>query len=234
MRRALHQPHTQSFTLIELLAVVMVIMLLARLVLGAAGYVQKNMAVTATKSQIAALSVALESYKADWGQYPATAPARISSSGFWESTNNWILYRALSGAGGGKRYLRFPAKQLRVSMASGSTNASGTGPACGGLTNICDAWGMPINYYCSPTTPFGLSNNVYILNPYPVSVNNNNGYTVGGQVNVRSYDLFSYGPDHVTFVVTNLAYGSWNDGPWLLTGFRSSIAAIDDITNFKR
>lgn len=216
----------KAFTLIELLAVAIVILLLTGIMIGVVGYVQKKMAITATKAQIAAISVALESYKADWGHYPATTIARISSSGFWESTNNWILYRALSGVGGGKKYVRFSASQLRVSIASGVSS--------GGLTNIVDAWGMPFNYYCSPNTAFTNYNNQYILNPYPVSVNNNNGYAAGGQVNSGSFDLFSYGPDHVTFAATNLAYGSWNDGPWVPTGFKMPSAANDDITNFRR
>jgi len=219
-----------GFTLVEMLAVVMVILLLAGLMIGVAGYVQKNMAITTTKAQIAALSAALESYKADWGHYPATTIARISSSGFWESTNNWIMYRALSGANGGKQYLRFSTSQLRVSIASG-------GGSNGGLTNIVDAWGMPYNYYCSPSTVFALVNNKYILTNYPAantSINDNNGYSAGGQVNGGSFDLFSYGPDHATFVATNLAYGSWNDGPWINTGFKTNSAANDDITNFKR
>ena len=53
-------------------------------------------------------------------------------------------------------------------------------------------WGTPFNYYCSPKTPFALMNNFY---GYPTNSNDNDGYSVGGQVNVSSFDLFSYGPD---------------------------------------
>ena len=221
------QPQRNSgFTLVELLAVAIVILLLTGLMIGVAGYVQKKMAVTATKAQITALSTALESYKADWGYYPPTAPARISATGIAESTNNWILYRALSGAGGGKKYLRFAASQLRVSIASGGTNYTATG----GLTNIVDPWGTSFNYYCSPTTPF--TN----MQPCGVGLTLNVGYTLGGQANAGSFDLWSYGPDHFTCVpgASYMLWGICNTYPWYNTMWTNRSSSVDDITNFGR
>src|SRR2546423_1007409 len=93
LRRARHG--SRSFTLIELLAVVMVIVFLAALSTGIAGYVQKRVAAQNTRAQIALIEAALDNYKADFGYYPLTTPIRISTAVICESTNNAILYRAL-------------------------------------------------------------------------------------------------------------------------------------------
>ena len=59
-----------AFTIMELLVVISIIITLAALILGTAGYVQKKGARSRTEAEIAALSAALESYKADNGAYP--------------------------------------------------------------------------------------------------------------------------------------------------------------------
>ena len=60
-----------GFTLIELMIVVAVIVILASLVLAAAGSVQKKGARSRTEGEIAAIGAALESFKADNGDYPS-------------------------------------------------------------------------------------------------------------------------------------------------------------------
>ena len=218
-----------------MLAVVMVILMLAGIMFGVAGYVQKKMAAAAAKAQIVAMVAALEAYQTDWGSYPPTAAVRISATGFGEATNNWILYRALSGANGGKRYLKFPANQLRVNIASGSTNSSGTGASSGGLTNICDPWGTPYNYYCSPKTAYGVSNG--IPSSWPTNAIWYGGYAVGGQVNVGSYDLFSYGSDKSTYVRGAIAWQGGNNYAWYYDSgqrWTNISRAFDDVTNFSR
>lgn len=179
----------RGFTLVELLAVVLVLLILTAIGFGVAGYVQKKMAIATTTSQIAAIEAALESYKSDWGYYPPTSPYRISGLGNWEVTNNAVLYRALYGQR--KRYLSFPQSQVHVSYFG--TGYGGTERSTLTATNLFDVWGMPFNYYCSPTTPYSLSNS-------------NRGFTMGGQVNVATFDLFSYGRDHATLADLNAAW----------------------------
>lgn len=201
----------RGFTLIELLAVVLVIILLAAVTLGVSGYVQKQMGITITKAQLAAIEAALESYKSDWGYYPRTFPERISSGGNRESLNNNRLINALCPSNspvniGRKFYMRFSAVQIRTNTWTQ-------------LPNVYDAWGKPFNYYNSPTTTF-------VVVPTNIA---NYGYTVGGQVNVTSYDLFSYGPDGSTFAITNTTVPTGWTVVWIRTN-----AAVDDITNWGR
>src|SRR5213078_3464989 len=62
-----------AFTLIELLVVIAIIIILAGLILTTSGYVQRKGARARAETEIAAMSSALESYKADNGIYPRDA-----------------------------------------------------------------------------------------------------------------------------------------------------------------
>lgn len=62
-----------AFTLIELMAVITIIVILAGLVIGGMGYVTDKQAREKAKVQIALLSKGLEDYKLDMGAYPASA-----------------------------------------------------------------------------------------------------------------------------------------------------------------
>jgi type II secretory pathway pseudopilin PulG len=62
--------YNAAFTLIELIVVTAVIIILTGLVLSTAGYIQKKGARARAETEIAALSAACESYKADNGIYP--------------------------------------------------------------------------------------------------------------------------------------------------------------------
>src|SRR5467141_1828370 len=59
-----------AFTLIELIVVITIIVILAGLVLSTVGYVRKKGARARAETEIAAMSAACESYKADNGVYP--------------------------------------------------------------------------------------------------------------------------------------------------------------------
>jgi general secretion pathway protein G len=69
------RPGKAAFTLIELMAVITIIVILAGLVIGGLGYVTDKQASSKAKLQIALISKALEEYKNDMGQYPPTANA---------------------------------------------------------------------------------------------------------------------------------------------------------------
>jgi general secretion pathway protein G len=78
-----------GFTLIELIVTVTIIVILAGLVLSTVGYVQKKAARSRAETEIAAISAALESYRADNGSYPPNVVA----------TGAHALYQGLSGDG---------------------------------------------------------------------------------------------------------------------------------------
>jgi len=64
-----------AFTIIELLVVIAIIIILGSLILSTVGYVQKKGERSRAEAEIAAMSAALESYKADNGTYPRDVTA---------------------------------------------------------------------------------------------------------------------------------------------------------------
>src|SRR6059036_3639007 len=62
-----------AFTLIELIVVITVIVILTGLVLSTVGYARKKGARARAETEIAAMSAACESYKADNAVYPRTS-----------------------------------------------------------------------------------------------------------------------------------------------------------------
>lgn len=69
-----------SFTLVELLAVITIIGILAGLTLGGAGAVRRHGATSQAKSEIAALQAACERYNADQGLYPSNTDSKTDPS----------------------------------------------------------------------------------------------------------------------------------------------------------
>ena len=122
---------SRGFTLLELLAVFVIIAVLAGAVLGITKYAATNAAVSRTKAEIATMEAALESYKNDNGTYPTTLTNRV-----FAYTNSPAVYKAL--VGGPKQYFTFKPYQILPSTSNGND------------TNIIDAFGKPYNYYCYP------------------------------------------------------------------------------------
>jgi prepilin-type N-terminal cleavage/methylation domain-containing protein len=69
-----------AFTLIELLAVITIIGILAGLTLGAAGAVRRHGATSTAKAEVAALQAACDRYYADNNAYPSNSTVDPSSS----------------------------------------------------------------------------------------------------------------------------------------------------------
>jgi len=108
-----------GFTLIELLVVMAIIAILAGLILSTAGYVQKKGATSRAEAEVAALSAALESFKADMGDYPAItngSPTATTVNPGSSDANSRILMTNLMPLTTGKVYFEFN---------KGMTNAGG-------------------------------------------------------------------------------------------------------------
>jgi general secretion pathway protein G len=103
MRRTSQPLRSSAFTLLELLIVMAIIIVLAGLIIGTSGYVQKKGARSRAEAEIAAMSAALESYKADNGVYPhdsqgnATSVNPTSAAENERRTSSQFLYGELSG-----------------------------------------------------------------------------------------------------------------------------------------
>jgi len=139
-----------GFTLIELLVVITVIAILAGLVLQTAGYVQKKAARSRAEAEIAALSAALESYKADMGDYPPGTngtPNTTTSTG----TNNAFLRAALAPSTG-KVYFEFSKGMGANSTISMDTNQP-----------VLDPFGEGYGYYYTNNAGIRSGTNFYDL-----------------------------------------------------------------------
>ena len=126
---------TGAFTLIELLVVIGIIIVLAGLILSTMGYVQKKGARSRAETEIAGMSAAIESYKADNGIYPANPDtnalnAQTSGNPCSYQAASLYLYEQLSGdtnanfQPGAKSYFTFKPNML-------GTSATTTTDACG-------------------------------------------------------------------------------------------------------
>lgn len=149
-----HKRRHTGFTLIELIVVTTVIVILTGLVLSTVGYVQKKGARARAETEIAALSAALESYKADNAAYPRNC----STTNQLNSTNDGnpadyaaacrYVYGEITGDRdfdgvtdtGAKSYMAFkPTSMLRADM---SQPPSSSNP----VTAIRDPFGNSYGY----------------------------------------------------------------------------------------
>src|SRR5438876_8903268 len=122
-----------AFTLIELLVVIAIIIILAGLILTTSGYVQRKGARARAETEIAAMSSALESYKADNGIYPtdASTTEQLDSTTSFDPSNyqsaSLYLYKQLSGDAtgnrqpSGKSYMAFKPNMLLPAPPSTAT-----------------------------------------------------------------------------------------------------------------
>ena len=98
-----------AFTLIELIVVFALILVLTGLVLSTAGYARKKGARARAETEIAAMSAACESYKADNAIYPRNSgssdslDAQMSGDPTTYQAASLYLYNALFGATAGSR-----------------------------------------------------------------------------------------------------------------------------------
>lgn len=158
-----------AFTIIELLVVIMIILVLAGLILGVSKYAQDKGARARAETEIAAMSAALESYKADNGIYVSTANTVALTSASPDPstyrTASLDLYKALAGDqdadliadAGTKSYFSF-----KPQMLAGNRNSSGQLTS---VTYLRDPFGNSYGYSTSknpdvnPNAPSASGNN---------------------------------------------------------------------------
>ena len=161
---------SHGFTLVEMMAVAVVIAVLAGLLIGLTHYVNLRSNILRTKAEIAALSTAIEMFRADYGTYPTSSIQRFDTNSFGviyaQVTNSALLYSQLV-ANGGKRYFNPTSKQWTNTFLY-TTN--GLAYLTSNISFFIDPWGKPYDYFRT----------------YP---------TTTAQVNQATFDLISAGPD---------------------------------------
>jgi type II secretory pathway pseudopilin PulG len=145
-----------AFTILELLVVISIIIVLAGLILATVGYVQKKGARSRAEAEIAAISAALESYKADNGIYPRDTanlttdnldPRTSTSPSSYQGASQF-LYGEISGDrdydgitdAGSKSYMSFKPMSLGRSDMANPPSASNK------VTMIRDPFGYSYGY----------------------------------------------------------------------------------------
>jgi prepilin-type N-terminal cleavage/methylation domain-containing protein len=126
-----------AFTLIELLAVITIIGILAGLTLGAAGAVRRHGATSTAKAEVAALQAACDRYYADYSAYPigtaspttVTEPAKATAL-----FSNLVGSDKLSAAPTTKRYFEPKPAMVETNKPPNSPNY------------FIDPWGYAYGY----------------------------------------------------------------------------------------
>jgi type II secretion system protein G len=83
--------------LIELLVVIAIIAMLAALTLGTLGYVNKKGAESRARAEVAALSAAIDSYKLEFGSYPASNNLYTELTGQGPTNTTRIFFEPTAG-----------------------------------------------------------------------------------------------------------------------------------------
>ncbi len=150
-----HTPLTfslQAFTILELLTVVTIIVILFALTVQIAGFVQNKGARARAEAEIAAMSAALESYRADNGIYveatgnPAVTAVKSGFNAGIYGTSSLALYIALAGDPDGNR--TYTGKQKTYMDFTDNQLSFGGGNK---VTAIADPFGRSYGYYSDPS-----------------------------------------------------------------------------------
>ncbi len=158
-----NRPGKAAFTLIELLAVITIIVILAAVVVGSMGFVTDRQAQEKAKVQIALLSKALEDYKLENGTYPPsddTADGTNQSSKLFEALYYNAAKEGSTPSGDYKIYLaELDPASNKQGWTSGTASTS---------TKILDPWGNEYRYrsaYGAAPANGSASKNENTMNP---------------------------------------------------------------------
>ena len=147
----------RGFTIVELLVVMAIILVLAGLILATSGYVHNKGARSRAEVEIAAISAALENYKADNGVYPSNGDTNsLNARADTDSTRpkyqkaSLYLYEQLSGDSDADRA---PEARSYFSFRDNQLN-----PKTGSISYIQDpfgdSYGYSTAYQSSPATGY--------------------------------------------------------------------------------
>lgn len=148
---------SSGFTLLELLAVITIIAILASIVIGVGQRASTAGKTARTKAELAALSAALETYKRTYGDYPRILSDSLAS----DNGAGQALYAALNGQRGPQLgATNFPTQQ-RVLLEKSRFNLALPTAADTAVNVVLDPWGNPYRYVYNPGTSW--KNSSFVL-----------------------------------------------------------------------
>lgn len=141
----------QGFTLVELMAVITIIVILAALVVGGMSFVTARQAKNKAQVQIALLAKSIEDYKLDMGRYPGVADdSPVDGTGMSEELYEALFYQGYQAAEnpeatttGDEATKIYLAELDPTSSKQGWTGPASTVPV---KTKILDPWGREYRY----------------------------------------------------------------------------------------
>ena len=187
----LRKDRMASFTLVELLMAMAIILILAALMLFAAGGVLQKGKRSRALSEVQAMGTALEAYKADNGAYPQSEGVQLLTNTYAANDGTTVAYQTNS-------ILLFQA-------LSGETNYS-----TGGLTGVKSYMTFKPNQVGTPSGPYS-----YIQDPWTYSYGYSTGTTNGALTpsypfnGTGFFDLWSTGGLLTAQVNTNTWLSNW-------------------------
>ena len=100
----------RHFTLVELLAVVVIILILATILVGGVTYAMKKADVSKTQAELSKLELALEAFKAEKGYYPPSSSAESVQFQIDSGVEKLVLGTAKYSmqSKSGKLFIEFP------------------------------------------------------------------------------------------------------------------------------
>ena len=209
----------RAFTLIELLAVITIILILAGLILNIAGNAQYKAAMARANSEIKQMETALESYKADTGNYPegpasTTTPPAPTSTDTLNAQSQTEIDPSSSGGTANPDYSA--ACTFLFQQLSGNTQLAASNPTTGSSKiYITFAPGQLSTGSALPTSatyiidPFGFCYGYSTANAYAVA--NGTPTTTAGYN--PTFDLWStggYSPSSGKAYPTNVTPAQYN------------------------
>ena len=225
-----------AFTLIELLAVIAIMGILAGILMPALSKAREKAKVGKCIATIASLQTALSMYQVDYGVYPASSDSGTQRNGnshhgdFDGVPNNFVA--ALTASTKGGPYMEFKGKDL---YDDGSSTGSGHKYV------LKDPWGNAYIYVCRKARDGSIVSSSYgPFHPDTTTPSNN------------SYNIYSLGPDKKTddddtsapadFIdYSSHGVGDWNEsemydhnkcGDWNDSNIDSDNFRYDDINSW--
>ena len=175
----------RGFTLVELMAVVVVMGIMAGITIAGAAYLHERALRMRTKATIHQVCTAIEMFRVDKGGYPSDYICTTDSGTLRESQYVWpceALWFWLVYWGPHQQYPKQPYADLKGDQTTaGDTRIKAQyDPSAGCYRRAVDAWGNPLNYKSGSGYCFADGRNTPRHCP-------------------QSYDLCSYGADATTW-----------------------------------